>query len=252
MTAVDFRDVSLAYRTSGGRRLALDGVDLSVGSGEFVALVGPSGCGKSTLLKVAAGLVVPTAGEVRVDGAAVTAPPAGVGMLFQNDALLPWRSAGENVRLPMQIADVPRAEQDRRVTALLGRVGLADFTDYTPNQLSGGMRKRVALARTLAADPKVFLMDEPFGPLDALTRREIGRDFLDLWEELRTTVLFVTHDVDEALLLADRVVVMSPAPGRIVEDYTVSLPRPRDPRELRFTAEYHDLYDAVSDTLGVT
>lgn len=192
MTAVDFRDVSLAYRTSGGRRLALDGVDLSVGSGEFVALVGPSGCGKSTLLKVAAGLVVPTAGEVRVDGAAVTAPPAGVGMLFQNDALLPWRSAGENVRLPMQIADVPRAEQDRRVTALLGRVGLADFTDYTPNQLSGGMRKRVALARTLAADPKVFLMDEPFGPLDALTRREIGRDFLDLWEELRTTVLFVT------------------------------------------------------------
>lgn len=252
MTAVDFRDVSLAYRTSGGRRLALDGVDLSVGSGEFVALVGPSGCGKSTLLKVAAGLVVPTAGEVRVDGAAVTAPPAGVGMLFQNDALLPWRSAGENVRLPMQIADVPRAEQDRRVTALLGRVGLADFTDYTPNQLSGGMRKRVALARTLAADPKVFLMDEPFGPLDALTRREIGRDFLELWEELRTTVLFVTHDVDEALLLADRVVVMSPAPGRIVEDYTVSLPRPRDPRELRFTAEYHDLYDAVSDTLGVT
>ena len=252
MTAVDFRDVSLAYRTSGGRRLALDGVDLSVGSGEFVALVGPSGCGKSTLLKVAAGLVVPTAGEVRVDGAAVTAPPAGVGMLFQNDALLPWRSAGENVRLPMQIADVPRAEQDRRVTALLGRVGLADFTDYTPNQLSGGMRKRVALARTLAADPKVFLMDEPFGPLDALTRREIGRDFLDLWEELRTTVLFVTHDVDEALLLADRVVVMSPAPGRIVEDNTVSLPRPRDPRELRFTAEYHDLYDAVSDTLGVT
>jgi NitT/TauT family transport system ATP-binding protein len=252
VTAVDFRDVSLAYRTSGGRRLALDGVDLSVGSGEFVALVGPSGCGKSTLLKVAAGLVVPTAGEVRVDGAAVTAPPAGVGMLFQNDALLPWRSAGENVRLPMQIAEVPRAEQDRRVTALLERVGLADFTDYTPNQLSGGMRKRVALARTLAADPKVFLMDEPFGPLDALTRREIGRDFLDLWEELRTTVLFVTHDVDEALLLADRVVVMSPAPGRIVEDYTVPLPRPRDPRELRFTAEYHDLYDAVSDTLGVT
>ncbi|MFC7672461.1 ABC transporter ATP-binding protein [Mycolicibacterium sp. GCM10028919] len=252
MTAVDFDDVSLAYRTSGGRRLALDGVDLSVGSGEFVALVGPSGCGKSTLLKVAAGLVVPTAGEVRLDGAAVTAPPAGVGMLFQNDALLPWRSAGENVRLPMQIAEVPRAEQDRRISALLERVGLADFTDYTPNQLSGGMRKRVALARTLAADPNVFLMDEPFGPLDALTRREIGRDFLRLWEELRTTVLFVTHDVDEALLLADRIVVMSPAPGRIVEDYTVSLPRPRDPRELRFTAEYHDLYDAVSDTLGVT
>lgn len=252
MTAVEFAAVNLAYRTPGGRRLALDTVDLTVESGQFVALVGPSGCGKSTLLKVAAGLVTPTSGQVRLDGAAVTAPPVGVGMLFQNDALLPWRSAHENVRLPLQIAERPRAEQDRRVAELLGRVGLADFADYTPSQLSGGMRKRVALARTLAADPKVFLMDEPFGPLDALTRREIGRDFLRLWEELRTTVIFVTHDVDEALLLADRVVVMSSAPGRIVEDFTVSLPRPREPRELRFTSEYHDLYDAVSDTLGLT
>ncbi|MGH3643862.1 MAG: ABC transporter ATP-binding protein [Mycobacterium sp.] len=251
MTAVDFDGVSLAYRTRGGRRLALDDVNLSVGSGQFVALVGPSGCGKSTLLKVAAGLVTPTSGQVRLDSQAVTAPPVGVGMLFQNDALLPWRTARENVRLPLQVAGRPRGEQDRRITALLEQVGLADFADYPPSQLSGGMRKRVALARTLASDPTVFLMDEPFGPLDALTRREIGADFLRLWEQLRTTVLFVTHDVDEALLLADRVVVMTPGPGRILEEFTVSLDRPRDPRELRFTAEYHDLYDAVSDTLGV-
>ncbi|MCV7424051.1 ABC transporter ATP-binding protein [Mycobacterium yunnanensis] len=251
MSAVEFDSVSLSYRTRAGRRLALDDVTLTVDSGQFVALVGPSGCGKSTLLKTAAGLVTPTGGVVRVGGQDVTSPPVGVGMLFQNDALLPWRSVGENVRLPLQIAGQPRAEQTERVGALLSKVGLSDFADYLPTQLSGGMRKRVALARTLASDPTVFLMDEPFGPLDALTRREIGADFLRLWEQLRTTVLFVTHDVDEALLLADRVVVMSPGPGRILEEFTVSLDRPRDPRELRFTPEYHDLYDAVSDTLGV-
>ncbi|MET0451259.1 MAG: ABC transporter ATP-binding protein [Mycobacterium sp.] len=251
MTAVDFDGVSLAYRTRSGRRLALDDVHLSVASGQFVALVGPSGCGKSTLLKTAAGLVRPTGGEVRIDGRVVEDPPLGVGMLFQNDALLPWRTVHDNVRLPLQVAGRPRGEQDERVTALLKRVGLSEFAEYPPSQLSGGMRKRVALARTLASDPTVFLMDEPFGPLDALTRREIGADFLRLWEQLRTTVLFVTHDVDEALLLADRVVVMTPGPGRILEEFTVSLDRPRDPRELRFTPEYHDLYDAVSDTLGV-
>ncbi|OFJ54462.1 ABC transporter ATP-binding protein [Mycolicibacterium grossiae] len=252
MTEVVFDGTGVAYPTPTGRRLAVDDVSLTVGSGQFVALVGPSGCGKSTLLKVAAGLVPPTSGEVRVGGAVVTAPPAGVGMLFQNDALLPWRSARDNVRLPLQIAAVARGEQDRRSTELLERVGLADFADELPSRLSGGMRKRVALARTLASDPSVFLMDEPFGPLDALTRREVGRDFLRLWEHLRTTVIFVTHDVDEALLLADRVVVMSAGPGRIIVDYEVPLPRPRDPRELRFTPEYHDLYDAVSDALGVT
>ncbi|KKF01343.1 ABC transporter ATP-binding protein [Mycolicibacterium obuense] len=251
MSAVEFDSVSVAYRTREGRRAAVEDVTLSVQSGEFIALVGPSGCGKSTLLKAAAGLVAASAGQVRVGGAVVTEPPAGVGMLFQNDALLPWRSVADNVRLPLQIAGRHRAEQDTRTAALLDKVGLSSFADYVPRQLSGGMRKRVALARTLAADPAVFLMDEPFGPLDALTRREIGADFLRLWEQVRTTVLFVTHDVDEALLLADRVVVMSPGPGRIVEDLAVSLPRPRDPRELRFTPEYHDLYDAVSDRLGV-
>ena len=249
MTTIEFTDVQVAYRTKTGRRLALDGADLSVASGEFVALVGPSGCGKSTLLKVAAGLVRATHGRTVVGGREVADPPAGVGMLFQNDALLPWRSVHENVRLPLQVAG--RDDQDRRISELLEQVGLADFADYLPRQLSGGMRKRVALARTLASDPSVFLMDEPFGPLDALTRREIGAEFLALWEHLRTTVLFVTHDVDEALLLADRVVVMTPAPGRILRQFTVGLDRPRDPRALRSAPEYHQLYDAISDTLGV-
>ncbi|BBZ60847.1 ABC transporter ATP-binding protein [Mycolicibacterium monacense] len=251
MTAVEYRGTQISYRTRTGRRLAVDRADLTVASGEFLALVGPSGCGKSTLLKAAAGLVEPTAGQVLVGGAPVGESPARVGMVFQNDALLPWRSVIENVRLPLQIDGGRRGEQDGRIAELLDLVGLSEFGAYLPRQLSGGMRKRVALARTLASDPTVFLMDEPFGPLDALTRREISADFLQLWERLRTTVIFVTHDVDEALLLADRVAVMSPSPGRIVEEFEVPLQRPRDIRELRFTADYHRLYDAISDALGV-
>ncbi|MGP4014445.1 ABC transporter ATP-binding protein [Saccharopolyspora sp. 5N708] len=248
---VAVHDLRVAYRTRGGRHLALDGAELSVGAGEFVALVGPSGCGKSTLLKAVAGLVEPATGHARIGGHTVTGPPAGVGMLFQNDALLPWRTVHENVRFPLQIAGGSRTEQDQRIGELLEQVGLAEFADYLPRQLSGGMRKRVALARTLAADPVLFLMDEPFGPLDALTRRRIGAEFLLLWETLRTTVIFVTHDVDEALLLADRVVVMSPAPGRVRAEFRVTLDRPRNTRELRFTPQYRDLYDAISDALGL-
>lgn len=251
MTAIDFRGTQIAYRTRTGRRLAVERADLTVASGEFLALVGPSGCGKSTLLKAAAGLVALTGGQVLVGGAPVGESTARVGMVFQNDALLPWRSVVDNVRLPLQIDGGRRTGQDQRIAELLDLVGLSDFGDYLPRQLSGGMRKRVALARTLASEPTVFLMDEPFGPLDALTRREISADFLALWERLRTTVVFVTHDVDEALLLADRVAVMSPSPGRIVEEFVNPLDRPRDIRELRFTAEYHHLYDAVSDALGV-
>lgn len=251
MTAVAFRGTQISYRTGAGRRLAVDRADLTVASGEFLALVGPSGCGKSTLLKAVAGLVEPTTGQVLVGGAPVGESAARVGMVFQHDALLPWRSVTENVRLPLQIDGGRRADQDARINELLRQVGLSEFGDYLPRRLSGGMRKRVALARTLASDPAVFLMDEPFGPLDALTRREISADFLQLWERLRTTVIFVTHDVDEALLLADRVAVMSPSPGRVIEEFAVPLDRPRDIRELRFTAEYHRLYDAISDALGV-
>ncbi|MEU7768506.1 ABC transporter ATP-binding protein [Nocardia sp. NPDC049190] len=249
---VAVRDLRVAYRTRDGRHLALDGADLTVGAGEFVALVGPSGCGKSTLLKAVAGLVEPATGGASIGGRPVVGPPPGVGMVFQNDALLPWRTVYENVRFPLQVAGGRRAEQDARIRDLLDQVGLAEFAGYLPQQLSGGMRKRVALARTLAADPVLFLMDEPFGPLDALTRRRIGAEFLRLWETLRTTVIFVTHDVDEALLLADRVVVMSPAPGRVHREFPVTLERPRNARELRFTPRYRDLHDAISDALGVS
>ncbi|MCI2415998.1 ABC transporter ATP-binding protein [Saccharopolyspora sp. K220] len=249
---VAVQDLRVAYRTRSGRHLALDGAELSVTAGEFVALVGPSGCGKSTLLKAVAGLVEPATGGARIGGQPVTGPPAGVGMLFQNDALLPWRTVHENVRLPLQVAGGSRAEQNVRIRELLDQVGLTEFANYLPRQLSGGMRKRVALARTLAADPVLFLMDEPFGPLDALTRRRIGAEFLLLWEELRTTVIFVTHDVDEALLLADRVVVMNPAPGRVRAEFPVTLDRPRNARELRFTSRYRDLYEAISDALGLS
>ena len=246
------RDLRVAYRTRTGRHLAVDGADLAIGRGEFVALVGPSGCGKSTLLKVLAGLVDAAGGDVLVDGDAVDGPAPGVGMLFQNDALLPWRTVHENVRLPLQVAGGDRAAQDARITELLARVRLDGYGDYLPRQLSGGMRKRVALARVLAADPDLFLMDEPFGPLDALTRRQIGAEFLDLWETLHTSVLFVTHDVDEAITLADRIVVMSPAPGRVVAEFAVDLQRPRDPRSVRFTEPFRELYEAVSDSLGAT
>ncbi|WP_433558309.1 ABC transporter ATP-binding protein [Pseudonocardia xinjiangensis] len=246
---VAVRDLRVAYRTRTGRHLALDGADLSIGHGEFVALVGPSGCGKSTLLKVVAGLVERSGGDALIDGKPIDGPSAGVGMLFQNDALLPWRTVHENIRLPLQVAGGNRAEQDVRIRDLITTVGLDGFADYLPRQLSGGMRKRVALARTLAADPDLFLMDEPFGPLDALTRRRIGAEFLSLWETLGTSVLFVTHDVDEAITLADRVVVMSPAPGRVLTEFPVPLHRPRDVRELRFTPSFRDLHDAISDAL---
>lgn len=248
---VAVRDLRIAYRTQGGRHIALDGAELFVAAGEFVALVGPSGCGKSTLLKAVAGLVEPATGGVSIGGKAVAGPSAGVGLVLQNDAILPWRTVHENVRLPMQVAGGRRGEQDARIRELLDQVGLTGFADYLPRQLSGGMRKRVALARTLAADPALFLMDEPFGPLDALTRRRIGAEFLLLWEKLRTTVIFVTHDVDEALLLADRIVVMSPAPGRVHAEFHVTLDRPRDPDTLRFTQGYRDLYDGVSAALGL-
>jgi NitT/TauT family transport system ATP-binding protein len=246
---VEVRDLRVAYRTRTGRHLALDGADLTVGRGEFVAIVGPSGCGKSTLLKVVAGLVERTGGEAYLDGRPIEGAPAGVGMLFQNDALLPWRTVHENVRLPLQVAGGDRARQDARITDLLATVGLEGFAGYLPRQLSGGMRKRVALARALASDPEVFLMDEPFGPLDALTRRRIGAEFLSLWETLGTSVLFVTHDVDEAIVLADRVVVMSAAPGRVLGEYRVALDRPREVRTLRFSPAFRDLHDAISNAL---
>jgi NitT/TauT family transport system ATP-binding protein len=165
--------------------------------------------------------------------------------VFQNDALLPWKSVRDNVRLPLALRGLPAREQDAEIARLLDLVQLTGFEDFYPRALSGGMRKRVALARTLAYDPRVFLMDEPFGPLDAQTRILIGREFLAIWERLGKSVLFVTHDVEEAIALADRVLVMSPRPGRIVAEFPIVLPRPRDYEEIRFTPEFRELQRAI-------
>jgi NitT/TauT family transport system ATP-binding protein len=243
--AVTIRDLRIVYATKRQATLAVDGASLSVGEGEFVALVGPSGCGKSTILKVVAGLIAASAGTVLVGDEPVRGVPDGVGMVFQNDALLPWKSVRDNVRLPLALRGFARQEQDAEIARLLDLVQLTGFEEFYPRALSGGMRKRVALARTLAYDPRLFLMDEPFGPLDAQTRILIGREFLAIWERLAKSVLFVTHDVEEAIALADRVIVMSPRPGRVVAEFRVDLPRPRDYEEIRFEPDFRDLQRAI-------
>jgi NitT/TauT family transport system ATP-binding protein len=243
--AVTIRDLRIVYATGRRETLAVEGASLTVGEGEFVALVGPSGCGKSTILKVVAGLIAASAGTVLVGDEPVRGVPDGVGMVFQNDALLPWKSVRDNVRLPLALRGFTGAEQDAEIARLLELVQLTGFEEFYPRALSGGMRKRVALARTLAYDPRLFLMDEPFGPLDAQTRILIGREFLAIWERLGKSVLFVTHDVEEAIALADRVLVMSPRPGRVVAEFPIALPRPRDYEEIRFEPEFRDLQRAI-------
>ena len=243
--AVTIRDLRIVYATGRRQTLAVEGASLAVGEGEFVALVGPSGCGKSTILKVVAGLIAASAGTVLVGDEPVAGVPDGVGMVFQNDALLPWKTVRDNVRLPLALRGLAGRDQDAEIARLLELVQLTGFEEFFPRALSGGMRKRVALARTLAYDPRLFLMDEPFGPLDAQTRILIGREFLAIWERLAKSVLFVTHDVEEAIALADRVLVMSPRPGRIVAEFRIDLPRPRDYEEIRFEPQFRDLQRAI-------
>jgi NitT/TauT family transport system ATP-binding protein len=243
--AVTIRDLRVVYAAARQTTLAVAGASLSIGEGEFVSLVGPSGCGKSTILKVVAGLIAADGGTVHVGGEPVTGVPAGVGMVFQNDALLPWKTVRDNVRLPLALRGLTGAQQAAEIARLLELVQLTGFEAYYPRALSGGMRKRVALARTLAYDPRLFLMDEPFGPLDAQTRIIIGREFLTIWERLAKSVLFVTHDVEEAIALSDRVLVMSPRPGRIVAEFRIDLPRPRNYEEIRFEPQFRELQRAI-------
>ncbi len=222
--AIDVRALSHRYASRAGEVVALEGADLRVEAGEFVSIVGPSGCGKTTLLRAVAGLLDATGGEVRVLGGAPEQAQRAhaIGLVTQDPGLLPWRSVEANVRLPLEVtgttADVP---------ALLERVGIARFARFRPGQLSGGMRQRVALARALAHRPRLLLMDEPFGALDELSREDLRLELLALWERERIAVLFVTHAIHEAVLLSDRVVVMSGSPGRIVADIPIDLPRPR-------------------------
>jgi NitT/TauT family transport system ATP-binding protein len=221
------QDVHHSFETTGGHILALAGISLSIRNGEFVAVVGPSGCGKTTLLRLLAGLLRPTRGNILFRGQPLNGPRPEIGFVFQQPTLLPWRSALDNVGLPLEIRHVARDERHRRAQTLLDMVGLAGFEARQPRELSGGMQQRVAIARALAYDPAIMLMDEPFGALDALTREQMNLELLRLWREHRRTVVLVTHSISEAVFLADRVLVLTHRPGHIAAEVVVSLPRPR-------------------------
>jgi NitT/TauT family transport system ATP-binding protein len=224
--------------------LALDGMSLAVGEGEFLAVVGPSGCGKSTLLRLLAGLLQPIAGNVCFRGQPLTAPRREIGFVFQRANLMPWRTALQNIILPLEISRVPKAEIAARARELVTLVGLNGFAGAYPRQLSGGMQQRVALARALIHEPSILLLDEPFGSLDALTRERMNAELLRIWTVHQRTVVMVTHSISEAVFLADRVLVMSPRPGRVRAEFTVALPRPR-PLALTSEPEFMALARAV-------
>lgn len=230
--------------------IAVEGADLEVADGEFVAIVGPTGCGKSTLLNATAGLLIPGVGTVSIFGAPLGGLNRQAGYLFQAEALFPWKTAVENVAIGLDVAGVPAAEARERALAWLKRVGLAAFADRYPHMLSGGQRKRVGLAQVLIRDPKILLMDEPFGPLDAQTRQIMGNLLLDLWNADRKAVLFVTHDLEEAIALADRVVIMGAGPAsRIIGQWRIDLPRPRDIAEVRLDPVFHALHREIWSAL---
>jgi NitT/TauT family transport system ATP-binding protein len=227
-TLVAIRGVSHRFGADAGGTLALDGIELDVADGQFVAIVGPSGCGKSTLLSLVAGLRRPSRGALLCDGDPITGPmPRKIGMIFQEANLLPWLTAVDNVAFPLKLRRVPKAQRRAAAARMLALTGLAGFEEKLPHQLSGGMKQRVSIARGLVQDPAVLLMDEPFASLDEQTRMLLGDELLRIWSETRKTVLFVTHSLNEAVYLADRVVVLSARPGRIVDDVAVDLPRPR-------------------------
>jgi NitT/TauT family transport system ATP-binding protein len=241
--AVALADVVVSFRVAVGNYTAVDRATLNVGDGEFVAIVGPTGCGKSTLLNIAAGLLAPESGSVNIFGAPLAGLNRQAGYLFQSDALFPWKTAIENVAIGLETADTPRDEARTRAQDWLTRVGLGGFADRYPHMLSGGQRKRVGLAQVLIRDPKILLMDEPFGPLDAQTRQIMGNLLLDLWTADRKAVLFVTHDLEEAIALSDRVVIMSAGPAaRIIGDWRIPLSRPRDISEVKLDPAFHELH----------
>ena len=245
--AVVLDDATVAFRFGNARvYTAVEKARLAVAQGEFVAIVGPTGCGKSTLLNVAAGLVGPSSGGIEIFGAPLTGINRQAGYLFQADALFPWKTAAENVAIGLETAGIARAQARERAQAWLSRVGLAGFGARYPHMLSGGQRKRVGLVQVLIRDPKILLMDEPFGPLDAQTRQIMGNLLLDLWNADRKAVLFVTHDLEEAIALSDRVVIMSAGPAaRIIGDWKVPLPRPRDIAEIKAERAFHHLHREI-------
>ncbi|MBK5959191.1 mannosyltransferase [Rhodoplanes elegans] len=240
-------DLTIAFRLADRSVFtAVREATLSVADGEFVAIVGPTGCGKSTLLNAAAGLLTPAAGTVEIFGAPLSGLNRSAGYLFQADSLFPWKTAIENVAIGLEVAGTPMQEAREEAARWLARVGLGGFADRYPHMLSGGQRKRVGLAQVLIRHPKILLMDEPFGPLDAQTRQIMGNLLLDLWSSDRKGVMFVTHDLEEAIALADRVVIMSAGPAaRIIGDWTIPLARPREVAEIKLDKAFHDLHREI-------
>ncbi|OPA86146.1 sulfonate ABC transporter ATP-binding protein [Pseudomonas fluorescens] len=237
---VEIRDVSIVLGEPAQAFEAVKALDCAIEPGEFVCILGPSGCGKSTLLGALAGHLVPSQGVLQMDGQAVVGPSQQRGMVFQQHTLFPWRSVRENVAFGLKMRGVGKVERLAAADEILALVGLEGFAERWPNQLSGGMQQRVEIARVLINRPRLLLMDEPFGALDALTRMKMQALLLDIWTQIRTTVVFVTHDIDEALFLADRILVMSPRPGRIIEDFQLNFHRPRH-TELMTSPEFTHL-----------
>jgi NitT/TauT family transport system ATP-binding protein len=247
--ALELDDITVTFRSReapGQRYTAVAHTSLAIAAGEFVSVVGPTGCGKSTLLNIAAGLLEPSGGEVRVLGEPLAGLNRRAGYMFQSDALMPWRSALDNVMVGLQYRGVADAEARRQAEAWLARVGLSGFGDRYPHQLSGGMRKRTALAQTLALDPDIILMDEPFSALDIQTRQLMENEVLELWAAKKKAVLFITHDLDEAIAMSDRVVVLSAGPAtHPIGEFAIDLPRPRDVAEIRLTPRFIELHGLI-------
>ena len=247
---IELHEIHKTYQTAKGPVHALQDITLSVAEGEFVSIVGQTGCGKSTLLKIISGILKPSKGQISVRGKSVREAQVEheFGFIFQDPVLLPWRDVLKNIRLPLEVIGYPEKDLERHCLEMLDFVGLRDFAAAKPWELSGGMRQRVAIVRALGFDPSTLLMDEPFSALDEITRQNLHEDFLRLWEKGRKTVVFVTHSVAEAVFLSDRVVVMSPRPGRIRKEVDVQLPRPRMP-EMTESRPYFDLLAEVRSHL---
>jgi NitT/TauT family transport system ATP-binding protein len=249
MTQLALRNIVKVYGTGEEAVTALDGVSLDVDDSEFVSILGPSGCGKSTLLRIIDGLLEPTSGTVQIDGAEVTGSGQDRGMVFQSFNLFPWRTVRDNIEFGLEVAGVDKDERRKTAQEYIDLVGLTDFGDSYPKELSGGMQQRVGLARALAIDPEILLMDEPFGALDAQTRELMQTELLKIWSKNQKTSVFITHDIEEAIFLSDRVVVLTDRPGRIHEIIDVPFDRPRYGRDLKADAKFGELRERIWDLL---
>ncbi len=247
MAQIVISGVHKVFATPDRQVIALQDINLNIETGEFVCLLGPSGCGKSTLLNAVAGFSLPSTGTIVVEGTPITTPGPDRGMVFQEYALFPWMTVAQNVAFGLEIKGMTKAATSDRVNQLLAKLNLSDFRDRFPKDLSGGMRQRVAIARVLAIDSPILLMDEPFGALDALTRRNLQDELLRIWAEFGKTILFVTHSIEESIYLADRIVVMTYRPGSIKRDQPVHLPRPRDPASVEFNDLKRELGQLVME-----